>query len=86
MKSTLLLFASLTIFLFAFPSNAQNFPYKCIYEPDAQTSEIARQVLEKMYFAKKNNSQSKISALTGVVKIPLVVHVMEPTTGSSLYY
>jgi hypothetical protein len=84
MKSTLLLFASLTIFLFAFPSNAQISPYKCVYEPDNQTSEIARQVLEKMNFAKKNNSQSKMAVLTGVVKIPLVVHVIEPSTGSSL--
>jgi GEVED domain/Pregnancy-associated plasma protein-A len=84
MKTTILLFASLTIFLFAFSSIAQVSPYKCVYEPDNQTSEIARQVLEKMNFAKKNNLQNRITALTGVVKIPLVVHVMEPSTGSSL--
>jgi hypothetical protein len=86
MKTTLILFlASLLIILVVnFQSNAQNSPYRCTYEPNVHTQEIAKQVLSKMNFQQGSNAKSRTMALTGVVKIPLVVHVIEPSTSSSL--
>ena len=63
---------------------AQDVPYKCVYEPDAQTQEISRQVLAKMNSLKGQSQGNQTSLLTGVVKIPLVVHVIEPSTSSSI--
>jgi hypothetical protein len=86
MKTTLSIFlASLFIILVAqFQSNAQNSSFKCTYEPDSHTQEISKQILEKMNFQGRANAKSRTTALTGVVKIPLVVHVIEPSTSSSL--
>jgi GEVED domain/Pregnancy-associated plasma protein-A len=74
---------SLLLFLSIFKVNAQNLP-KCVYEPDAQTQEISRQIIEKMNYAKTKANQSRVAALVGVVKIPLVVHVIESSTTLSL--
>lgn len=86
MKTTLpRLLASLLVLFIAFSkSYAQTPSYVCPYEPGARTKEIAQQVLEKMKFQQNVNAKSRASALVGVVKIPLVVHVMESSTTTSL--
>ncbi len=74
----------LVFLLFGFIKiNAQDSP-KCVYEPDAQTKEISRQIIEKMNFSAQKASQSRVGALVGVVKLPLVVHVIESSTSTSL--
>jgi hypothetical protein len=83
MNQKLLPLLSLLLLWGIFKVNAQNSP-KCVYEPDAQTQEISRQIIEKMNFAKSKANQSRVSALTGVVKLPLVVHVIESSTSTSL--
>jgi GEVED domain/Pregnancy-associated plasma protein-A len=75
----------LLVFLFfgCVKINAQNSP-KCVYEPDTQTKEISRQIIEKMNFTSQKAGQSRAAALVGVVKLPLVVHVIESSTSTSL--
>ena len=62
--------------------SSQTFSPKCVYEPDAQTQEISRQITEKMKMLKGDISQPNL--LTGVVKLPVVVHVVESSTTTSL--
>nr|MCU0351660.1 hypothetical protein [Flavobacterium sp.]MCU0393886.1 hypothetical protein [Thermoflexibacter sp.] len=86
MKTAINYLFSIAIFCFfsVFNSFGQDTSYKCNYEPDEQTKNLVQQVLNKINAAKKNPSQQQTNVLTGVVKIPLVVHVIEPSTSSSL--
>jgi GEVED domain/Pregnancy-associated plasma protein-A len=85
-KTTNLKYFLFLLFCVAFyNSNAQTIPsYNCVYDPDESVQASARQVITQMNAFAGKNSQARKAALTGVVKIPLVVHVIEPSTSSSL--
>ncbi len=52
----------------------------CTYEPDSLTQMITRDLISRMYqTGNKSNQRTK-----GLYKIPVVVHVIEPSTSSSL--
>jgi hypothetical protein len=78
------LFLLFCVASYSYDCNAQTTPLnQCVYEPNESVRESARQVIAQMNASGKN-SKARISALNGVVKIPLVVHVIEPSTSASL--
>ena len=55
---------------------------KCAYEPDSAILKYTQQLIKQMYSDGKNNRTLKTSGQ--INKIPVVVHVIEPSTASSL--